>query len=279
MRGSNRIEIRNEITQNFADTQKWRFGFEISSPEVWHEEVGAIIKARLTTNGGHYYNRNARYDWLTLNRFADMSGAGVGVTLSNVDCYFMQVGNSTTSQLDTSTPQISVLSGGQVDGAGLGITNQGGDNHFLQRFALCTHAAYNPASAMRFAMEYQNPLVTGVITGGDAYPENNFSYLTLTNPNVMVQAFKPAEDGIQAGLVVRLWNLSASQAAFTLTLPSDPIVYATHITHIETPLSNLPVANNALADTLNAWQIKTYALQTGSLDSEKKKLFLPLVAR
>jgi alpha-mannosidase len=279
VRGSNRIEIRNEITQNFGDLQKWRFGFEISSPEVWHEEVGAILKAKLTTNGGQYYNRNARYDWLTLNRYADMSGAGVGVTLSNADCYFMQLGNSTASQLDTSTPQISVLSGGQVDGPGLGITNQGGDTYFLQRFALCTHAAYSPATAMRFAMEHQNPLVTGVITGGNAYPENNLSYMTVSNSNVLVQAFKPAEDGIQAGLVVRLWNLSDAPAAFTLTLPSDPIVSATHITHIETPLSNLPVSNGELADTLNAWQIKSYALQTRSIDSEKKKLFLPLVAR
>jgi alpha-mannosidase len=279
VRGSNRIEIRNEITQNFSDVQKWRFGFEISSPEVWHEEVGAILKAKLTTNGGHYYYRNARYDWLTLNRYADISGAGVGVTLSNADCYFMQLGNSTTSMLDTSTPQISVLSGGQVDGAGLGITNQGGDSYFLQRFALCTHTVYSPAAAMRFAMEHQNPLITGVVTGGDAYPENNFSYLTVSNSNVLVQALKPAEDGLQAGLVVRLWNLSAIPAAFSLTLPFDPIVSATHITHIETPLTNLLVTNHALADTLNAWQIKTYALQTGSLDAEKKKLFLPLIAR
>ena len=69
---------------------KWRFGFNITSPDVWHEEVGAIIRARLTTAGGHYSPRNARYDWLTLNRFADMSGGGVGVTLANADCYYMQ---------------------------------------------------------------------------------------------------------------------------------------------------------------------------------------------
>ena len=27
--------------------------------------------------GGHYSSRNARYDWLTLNHFADISGADV----------------------------------------------------------------------------------------------------------------------------------------------------------------------------------------------------------
>jgi hypothetical protein len=76
----------------------------------------------------------------------------------------------------------------------------------------------------------------------------------------LVQAFKPAEDGIQVGLVVRLWNFSASPAAFTLTLPSDPIVSATHITHIETPIGTTPVSAGILSDTLTAQQIKTYSL-------------------
>jgi alpha-mannosidase len=55
IRGLNRIDIRNEITQNFGNVLKWRCGFEITTPEVWHEEVGAIIRAKYTTEGGHYY--------------------------------------------------------------------------------------------------------------------------------------------------------------------------------------------------------------------------------
>ena len=89
--GSRRIEIRNDITQNFDATNTWGFGFELTSPDVWHEEVGAVIRAKLTSNGGHYSPRNARYDWLTMNHFADMTGSGVGVTLSNADCSFMQL--------------------------------------------------------------------------------------------------------------------------------------------------------------------------------------------
>ena len=92
IRDVDRIEIRNDINQNFDSLYTWGFSFNLDSPDVWHEEVGAVIRAKLLADGGHYAPRNARYDWLTLNHFADMSGGGVGVTLSNADCYFMPRG-------------------------------------------------------------------------------------------------------------------------------------------------------------------------------------------
>lgn len=265
VRGLKRVDIGNEITQNFSNVLRWRFGFEITSPDVWHEEVGAIIRAKLTTAGGHYSPRNARYDWLTLNRFVDMSGGGVGITLSNADCYYMQLGNSTVGTLDTATSQISVLAGGQVDGSALGFPNQGGDTSFLQRFALQTHAAYDPAAAMRTALEHQNPLIAGLISGGTAYPADQFSLLTISNVNVLLSALKPADDGLAGGLVARVWNLSNNPASVMLTLPPDPIARAQHLSHIETPLADWPVAGGVLSDTLMAQQLKTYALIPQSL--------------
>ncbi|MBI3243366.1 MAG: twin-arginine translocation signal domain-containing protein [Chloroflexi bacterium] len=172
IRNSNRVEIRNDITQNFGSVLTWGFGFEINTPEVWHEEVGAVIRAKLLADGGHYSPVNARYDWLTLNHFADIGDGVVGATLSNADCYFMRLGNSTVNTLDTTTPQLSPLVGGQVDGSNFGIPNQDGDTQFRQRFALQTHDAYDPVAAMRFALEHQNPLIVSEVTGGDAYPRN-----------------------------------------------------------------------------------------------------------
>ena len=153
-----------------------------------------MIRARLLANGGHYAPTLARHDWLTLNHFADMTGAdGTGITLSNADAQFMRLGNSTADVLDTATPQISVLAGGQVDGVSLGIQDQGGDSHFLQRFALQTHDAYNPTVAMKFALEHQNPLAVALVTGGSQYPESTYSLLTVDNPDVVLWALKPAE--------------------------------------------------------------------------------------
>src|SRR5580693_8415133 len=73
LRDVDRVEIADEITQSFGTVQTWSFGFNLPSPDLWHEEVGAVIRARLLPDGGHYSPRNARYDWLTLNHFADMT--------------------------------------------------------------------------------------------------------------------------------------------------------------------------------------------------------------
>jgi alpha-mannosidase len=268
IRGLNRIDLRNDIAQNFSNVLRWRFGFNITTPEVWHEEVGAIIRAKLTTAGGHYSPRNARYDWQTLNRVADMGGGGVGITLSNADCYYMQLGNSTVATLDTNTSQISVLAGGQVDGTNLGIQNQGGDTNFMQRFALQTHAAYDPAAALRVALEHQNPLITGTVSGGSAYPVDSFSLLTISNANVLLSAVKPADDSVLQGVVARVWNLSSSSAAMALTLPPDPIIRAQQTSHIETPVADLTVTGNTVNDTLAAQQLKTYLLVPQSLSNQ-----------
>src|SRR6185503_4975364 len=49
-----RVDIDNQISQNFTDIRKWKFSFNIKTPETWHEEVGAVIKAKLISAGGHY---------------------------------------------------------------------------------------------------------------------------------------------------------------------------------------------------------------------------------
>ncbi|MAS38077.1 MAG: glycoside hydrolase [Anaerolineaceae bacterium] len=259
-----RIDIHNTINQNFSDVLAWRFGFALDNPRAYHEEVGALVWAELDSNGGQYASRNARYDWLTLNHFVAMQGADRGITLSNRDCYYMQLGNSTADYLDTSTPQVSVLAGGQVDGDGLGIQNQGGDSQFVQRFALRPHDSFAPADSMRFALEHGNPLVAGPISGGSAYPETSRAFVDITDPNVLLWALKPAEDGIDTGLIVRVWNVGHEAATLSLGLPGRTISAAQETTHLETPLASVDVVDNRIEQPLNRQQLKTFLLQTSA---------------
>ena len=256
-----RVEIQNDIIQNFNAIQTWGFGFAMQNPDIYHEEVGAILHARLANDGGHYSPRNARYDWLTLNHFADINdGSEFGITLSNADCYFMRLGDSTAGKLDTQTPQINVLVGtNDLNGVG-GLADQGGDNHFLQRFALRSHGTYNAVAAMRFALEHQNPLVAAPVIGGDLYPEKSYSLLQVDNPNVLLWALKPAEDGLEAGVVARVWNLADEPVSFSLQLNEDEIRSALALSHIETPTRILPIEAGKLVDSMNQQQIKTYAV-------------------
>jgi alpha-mannosidase len=106
-----RIDIDNEITQNFGDTPS---GLSVSTSTRRRSGTRrwAILKAKLFADGGYYSPVMSRLDWLSLNHFAAMSDAsGAGVTLSNADCAFMKPGASAIVKgallTDTQTPQIS----------------------------------------------------------------------------------------------------------------------------------------------------------------------------
>ena len=266
-RNINRVEVSNEITENFGDVKTWSYSFDINSPDVWHEEVGAVIRGKLIANGGHYSPRNARYDWLTMNHFADISDGAAnnfGITLSNWDDYFMKLGLSESGTLDTATPQLNVLAGGQTDGPALGIQSQGGDRYFLQRFALSSHGPFDQTAAMKFALEHQNPLVTGLINGLGTqirqYPGNSHSFLLISNPNVLLWSLKPAEDGISRGIVARVWNQGNSPGSYQLSL-SQPITSAERLTHIETTIAPAAVSLGILNANINQQQIQTHLLK------------------
>jgi len=91
---SHRVDLTNEIIQNFGSTHTWAFTFNLSQPDVHTEEVGAVLHDKLTTQGGDYSPTQARYDWASVNHFADMtsSNGNVGVTVSNADCSFVKIG-------------------------------------------------------------------------------------------------------------------------------------------------------------------------------------------
>ncbi len=263
-RDSDRIDIRNDLNANFNNVRYWAFGFDLDDPAVHTEEVGAINLNKLKSQGGAYADTHARYDHVTLNHFADITdGSGKrGVTLSNPDLAFAKLGNSTITELDTKTPQINVLAGGQVDGRWLGIQNQNGETQFLQRFALRAHGGYDQVAAMRFALEHQNPLLAGPIISKDGkgdYDAKTFSLLEVSDPNVLLWALKPAEEEIQDGIIARFWNLAPTPQTTSIAL-NPGIASATRTTHIETNLEPAAVADGVLTAKFAPQQIQTFRL-------------------
>jgi len=264
-RGCDYVDIRNEITANFSDVRHWAFTFLLKDAALHTEEVGAINLNKVQSAGGDYADTHARYDYVTVNHFADFTdGAGAkGVTISNPDLAFGKLGYSTAYWLDPATPQLHMLAGGQVDGSSLGIRAQNGNTHFLQRFALRPHGAYEPAAAMKFALEHQNPFVTGPVISEkeSAYPETTYSLLTLSNPGVLLWALKAHDDGIEHGLVARIWNLS--DLAAKTEISATPALSSVHrTTHIETDIEAVPLTGSGTVPaSLTRQQMQTFRLQ------------------
>lgn len=263
---SPRIDIHNEIRSNFGDNLYWAFTFNLENPSLHTEEVGAINLNKLQSEGGHYSDTHARYDHITVNHFADFSDSSgkKGVTISNPDLAFAKMGGSEHNVLDSSTPQLNFLAGGQVDGGWLGIRDQNGNSRFTQRFALQSHGGYDQPAAMRFALEHQNPFVTGAVIskGQDIYPETTHSILTVDNPDVMLWALKVHDDGIEKGLVTRLWNLSNEDAKANLAF-TPAITAAARTSHVETDIEAVPLTGSGtLPASFKRQQMQTYRVET-----------------
>ncbi|GAB3643783.1 glycoside hydrolase [Spirosoma arcticum] len=276
-RSNPRIEIEDSIQANFGDVKTWAFSLNLDKPTTHHEELGAILTAKTETRGGHYADQNARYDWLTFNHFADLSEPNYGVTLSNQDCSFFKLGQSTPDSLWEQSPQLSALAGGQVDGPKLGILNQNGATAFRYHFALTTHQGpFDALAAMRFSLEHQNSLVTGAVTGSaDGYPATSYSFLIISNSGrsrtgvpadarsagaVLLWSLKPSEEGINKGVITRFWNVKGAKVSPTVR-GAIPIRKSWQTTHLETNERLLNPAHGQLKLNFAPHQLNTYRLQ------------------
>ncbi len=260
-----RIEIEDSIQQNFSDVTTWAFSFNLNNQTTSHEELGAIMKVKKESRGGHYADDNARYDWQTFNHFVNVSDSGYGVTLSNMDCSFFKLGNSTVDSLWESSAQINALAGGNIDKkledkGILGILNQNGQKDFQYQFAITTnHAAFNAVDAMKFSLAHQNPLLASPVTGAiRPNSTNGFSLLNISNPAVILWSVKPAEE-TGNGFITRFWNMENGSVNPTLSF-ARPIISAWKTSHIETNEKMLKPLQGKLGLNFGANQINTYRL-------------------
>jgi len=91
------------------------------------------------------------------------------------------------------------------------------------------------------------------------FPADRYSLVQTTDPNVLLWAVKPADDGMAKGLVLRLWNLSDAPASTQVTLHGG-IASAWRSTHVETDLEALQSAAVGLPLAFARQQVQTVRL-------------------
>ena len=259
--GVDRVEVVNRITENFGAVTGYDFEFALGNDFVArHEEVGMIARAARAADGGDYADTGTRTDYLTLNHFVDLSEPERGVTLSSWDSQFFRLGESQIGVLDTAVPSVFAVVGMQSDGDGVAFPNQGGDSAFLNRYALRAHGGYDGPQAMRFALAHQNPLVAMRATGGADAPlgARPFALLETGADDVLAWAVKPAEEGIEAGVVVRLWNLAERPRMGRLHFPGSVAQAVVEATHVETDIAPGELVCGQLQYRLERQQLATW---------------------
>jgi len=260
----NRINIDNTISDTYGDDiRTYSFSFNFEDPTMWHEELGAILKAKSASNGGHYADSEqpVRHEWQTLNHFARIGTENKGVTLSNKDAVFMKLGNSTTSFLDETAAQINVLIGGiMIETGNPYISNQYGLTEFPNAFALQTHSeSFDASQSMKFAMEHQTPLVAHmIVSGGTTLSGSTYSLFENPDSNLIIWTLKPSEEGTSnGGLIIRAWNMDTLDHSSVFDFTSD-VLMAKKTTHLETDLENAMITDGNLIAELGQQKMETF---------------------
>ncbi len=160
-------------------------------------------------------------DWHCIQHWADFSNEEFGVTWVALDAPLVQFSQINTGKwqkhLELKNPTVfSWIMNNYW------FTNfkasQGGKLTF--RYSLTTHRGpCRNSDAMRFALERANPLIFGF-----ASEPRQHSFLQIDNPQVILLAFKQAENG--EGYVLRLWNCEEKPTAAKITFPEFRILSA-----------------------------------------------------
>ena len=162
-----RVEIDDEILQNHTGASYYRFDVAMRSPQIRFEEVGAIAR-RASRRRAATSSPGTRADHMTLNHFVGFADGGYAITLSSWDAMAMRSANSTATAFDLPTSEVSVLATGNPSDSG--ITDQGGDTSFRNRFALPARRPWSGPDAMRASLAHQTPLVAVPLPANHAGP-------------------------------------------------------------------------------------------------------------
>jgi hypothetical protein len=169
----------------------------------------------------------------------------------------MKVGQSTPTAFDLPTSEVSVLAVGSPIGGE--IQDQAGEDHFRHRFAVIGGSgAGSPAQAMRISLAHQNPLIPIRLPRNQAgrISRHVLSLLSLDVENVLVTAFKPAEEP-ERGMVLRLWELDDMTTTANIDLSTFQPTEAAEVSLIETDVKPLTVSAGKVAVSLEGNEIKT----------------------
>ncbi len=158
-------------------------------------------------------------NWLTLNRWADVSNQETGIALISLDAPLIEVGGITATMLGSQTnpaiwrkhiePTQTIFS--------WAINNHWGTNYrayqeglITFRYVLLPHKQFKPEEISKTAIGLSQPLLVQQAS------ENKGTYqnLTVNHPGVVVTALKPCDDG--KGKMVTLFNSTANGLKFNL---------------------------------------------------------------
>lgn len=251
-----RIDIVNRLVKKETfDKEAVYFAFPFSArPPIFSYEGpnNIVYPARDMLRG-------ACLDWFAVQHWVDVSGLGGGVTLAVPDTPLVCLDKIATGKSSVRFKPQSGSIFAYVMNNGWDVNyraGQGGEFRF--RYSLMSHpGGADKAVATRFGWEVANPFLTMVVPEKQRGPfkESAGSFLTVMDDNVMVLAFKRAENG--DGWIVRLWRIKGKGGTVELKFPFQKPSRAVLTNLVEESAGDLDVIGKSVFVPLGARAVGT----------------------
>ena len=192
-------------------------------------------------------HRNTSWDWARFEtaaqKWVDLSEGGYGVSLLN-DCKY---GHDILGNVMRLT-----LLRGPVDPD---PTADLGEHHFT--YSILPHDGSWNERTVAMAYALNDPLLAVPLADSPPDRPRPFSFLSVDQPNVVIETVKQAEDG--DGIIVRLYECRRQRGEFTLTA-GFPIAQAWRTNLLEENQEPLPVDGDRVRLFIKPYQVVTLRL-------------------
>jgi hypothetical protein len=236
------------------------FPFAADKPEFTYDtQNGWVNPARDELAGGSR-------EWYAVNHWAALNdrGQGRGAALIPYDAPMVNFGDIVRGNWPTEfrPRSATIFSWLMSNYWGTNFpSSQGGDFSF--RYSVVTGPPAEPASLTRLGWELMTPLEVNPVaagTGPAMLAANSASLLHLDNPNVVVTAWKLAEDG--DGSIVRVEEISGKPAAVHISSDYLRVLQAWLSNVLEDRLSSLSALDGGVKIQLKPFEVATIRIQT-----------------
>ncbi|NLH15067.1 MAG: hypothetical protein GX455_00675 [Phycisphaerae bacterium] len=216
VRGLGRVDILNRLDkQAVYEPEGVHFAFPVNIPggTMRLDIPWAIVDPQKDLMTGACRN------YLTIQRWADISSGKVGLTLVSPDAPLVEIGSITTDaptvgwlrELPATTKLYSYVMNNYWE------TNYKAaqDGPTVFRYSLAPHGSFDPAAAARFGVERSRPLI---VVPCNPAAGSMPSLVTVSNPAVLISLLKPSDSG--KGYFLRLWNPTNTPQKATIDWPA-----------------------------------------------------------
>jgi alpha-mannosidase len=217
------------------------FPFAMTHPQFEYEIQNGVV------DPAHDMYPGAGHDWFSVQHWAAVQQDGAAAAVLPIDAPLMTFGDITrvTWPKEFGTRKGSIFSYAMNN---YWHTNyraaQGGHFHF--RYIVTSASSIDPVALSRLGWEASTPLEVSEVTASDKAVEwkrpldgKSGSFLGLDDPALVLEAWKPAEDG--RGTIVRILDVGGSARIAHLRLPFATVEHAWADNALERDQSDLAI--------------------------------------